>query len=66
MTDDRQREAEHRDSCWAGCDDLHTCPDCGKPEGICGGDCDGRFDSDSPPWPPEVVTEYAFEERGLL
>lgn len=60
------REAEHVDSCWAGCEDLHACPDCGRLESVCGGDCDERFGSESEPWPPEVVTEYGFEEKGLL
>ena len=63
--DDRQREEEHANYCWDGCDDLHTCPDCGKRESVCQGDCDQRFGGDSPS-ATEVVTEYGFEDGGPL
>lgn len=60
--DEQRRREEHLTACWAGCDDLHDdgCEDCELPD--CVGDCfDGR-----PAGPPRVVTEYGFEERGLL
>jgi len=68
--DEARRIADHVHSCWQGCDDLHTCPDCG--DSGCGGDCAERFGPDpdddaghGDDWPPtETVT--AFADRGLL
>jgi hypothetical protein len=59
--DDRKREAEHADSCWDGCDDLHPdeCDECSNP--LCEGDC-----ADDAPPTPRLVTKYGLEERGRL
>jgi hypothetical protein len=53
-----------RSSSFCACDPA--CSDCLSK--TCEGDCDevAYADEDSDPWPPGVVTEYAFAERGLL
>jgi hypothetical protein len=56
--DDRQREAEHIDSCWAGC--AEDCDDCSNP--LCDGDCL----KEAPRGLPNLVTVYGFQDRGLL
>jgi hypothetical protein len=60
--DERTRVADHADSCWDGCDDLHPdeCGFCGRPD--CEDDCVGNDAS----WVPKVVTEYGFEREELL
>lgn len=63
--DEERRRIEHRDACWAGCDDLHDdpCEYCELPD--CLGDCWGEEYEDDDPT-PRVVTEHAFADRGLL
>jgi hypothetical protein len=35
LDDEGRRIAEHAYACWDGCDDLHTCADCGEQEDVC-------------------------------
>jgi hypothetical protein len=39
VDDEAWRIREHAYACWDGCDDLHTCADCGEQEDVCGDDC---------------------------
>lgn len=59
--DERRRREEHLTACWQGCDDLHeaVCEYCDLSG--CVGDCRDEGDR-----VPVVVTEYGFEEKGLL
>ena len=66
IDDEARRRAEHEDACWQGCDDLHDelCEYCELPD--CFGDCWDDGASWSEPAEAWVVTEYGFQEAGML